>query len=87
MPSNVDAPEAKASWVPYATMFKLEDRTQVLMLNYAQRRCLVCVNCHMKLPWLVYTLDPASFDKACHKCKMDAHTFWRGRLHKELDDA
>ena len=77
-----DAP----SFVPYATMFKLEPRSRIVMLHTKRGRALECVNCGTLLGWSTYTLDPSGFDRMCHKCKMTAQDFWKGKPHKELDD-
>ncbi len=75
------------SFVMYGTMFKLETRPRASMLLLKRGRHLECVNCGTQLVWNTYTLDPSGFDKMCHECKMDARTFWKGKLYRELDDA
>lgn len=79
--------EPKPNFVPYGTMFKLEDRVRPAMGHDINPRQLKCVNCGLLLEWRIYTLDPERFDAKCRTCGMTAHEFWKGKLHKGVCDA
>jgi len=78
---------AKPQFVEYGTMFKLESRPRPRMISDCHPRLLECVNCGLSLEWRIYTVAPSKFDEYCPECKTGARNYWKGKLHRELDDA
>jgi Zn finger protein HypA/HybF involved in hydrogenase expression len=80
-------PVKKDIFVQYGTMFKLEDRVKPAIVFDANPRQLECLNCQLLLEWRIYTIAPEKFDNECPECGVKARDFWKGKLHRELDDA
>ena len=72
-------------FIPYGTMFKFEGRPRRDMPLVVTPRKLQCVSCGELLEWRIYTVAPEKFDAKCPICHTVARTFWKGKLHKELD--
>lgn len=72
-------------FVPYGTMFKFESRPRPAMLGDSKSRKLQCVSCGELLEWRIYSIAPDKFDDKCPICHVYAHSFWKGKLHQELD--
>lgn len=75
------------TFVEFATMFKLESRPRPTMFLNESPRQLECVNCGMLLSWVIYTLDPAHFDRTCSDCGARSRDYYKTRPHQEVNDA
>lgn len=67
--------------MPYGTMFKL------CPPRPGEARHLECVACGTVVEWRIYTVAPRKFDEQCPSCLRKAKDYWKGKLHKEIDDA
>lgn len=84
---KVVPPQPKPSYIPYATMFKLEPWPRPH--NYGgpcRGRQLQCVKCGLVLEWRIYTVAPDKFDEECSECGTDARDFWNEKPHKEIGE-
>ena len=73
------------NFIPYSTMFKLEEPPRPGNEAADVKRELECVSCGGTLQWHIYSVAPAEMDAECPMCHVKARNFWKGKLHKELD--
>lgn len=79
-------PKPKPSnFVPYSTMFKLEEPPRPENEADITSRVLVCVSCGRMLEWRIYSVAPDKMDAECPMCHVKACDFWKEKSHKELD--
>ncbi len=74
-------PNGRTEFVPYATMFKIEDRPNSDIAIDPNPRELRCVSCYHSLKWNIYRLAPSIFDTRCPDCKVAACDFWKDKPH------
>lgn len=72
-------------FIPYGTMFKLEELPRPGNEVVKVGRKLECVSCDGLLEWRIYNVAPDKMDAECPMCHVKARDFWKGKLHKELD--
>ena len=64
-------------FVPYRTMFKLEEQSEVGEISSSRR--LECVSCGHHISWKAYRMAPDEIDKECPECKVRAFDFYSGK--------
>ena len=74
----------KPKFVPFATMFKLDDYSPSELVKSHIPRNLRCINCGRILSWRLYTTAPTELDKECPSCHNTADSFWDGKVHRKV---
>lgn len=80
-PSHPDVGPPSGSGIPYATMFKIDARSEFL-----KEPSVFCVKCDCSSP-LVDLLTGRLHEDECPWCKTWAADYWKNKPHREVTDA
>lgn len=79
-------PANRPKFVPYTTMFKLDDRPRIRSLTDDIGQMLQCQNCRHLLEWRIYRLAPEKFDAECPQCGVKVSDFWKNKVCRSVEE-
>jgi hypothetical protein len=79
------APEPER-FIPYDTMFKLDERSGVSGEFSKELRKMVCLNCGTEVSVDIY-LKCSGMHRTCPECKMTADGYWDDKSHRKVSNA